>query len=139
MMLMATPAAGERTARTPTVLVIEDDPNVRTVLLMMLGTMPYRALSAADGAEGLRVAMTERPELILLDAELPLLHGFEVCRLLKVAPETRGTTIIIVSAKTEPADIARGMASGADDYVTKPFSVSALRQKIRQALEPAGA
>jgi two-component system, OmpR family, phosphate regulon response regulator PhoB len=94
----------------------------------------FRVAAAADGEEALLLAREEKPDLVLLDWMLPLLSGLEVCRQMRRMAETRGVPIIMLTARGEEGDKLRGLDSGADDYVTKPFSPSELVARIRAAL-----
>jgi two-component system phosphate regulon response regulator PhoB len=118
------------TARTR-VLVIEDERALTEVLTYNLQREGYEAVIAHDGQEGLRKAQTLLPDLILLDLMLPALSGLDICRELKAGERTRDIPIIMLTAKAEETDQLIGYSMGADDYVTKPFSVKVLMQKIK--------
>ena len=113
------------------VLIIEDERALTDVLAYNLQREGYEAITAHDGQEGLRKAQTLLPDLILLDLMLPGLSGFDVCRELRAGERTREIPIIIISAKSEETDQVVGFSLGADDYVTKPFSVKVLLQRIK--------
>jgi two-component system phosphate regulon response regulator PhoB len=118
----------------PTVLVVEDESALITLLRYNLEREGFRVAEAKDGEEALLVARGQKPDLVLLDWMLPLLSGLEVCRQLRRMPETRGTPIIMLTARGEEGDKLRGLDSGADDYVTKPFSPSELIARIRAVM-----
>ncbi|HET6220684.1 MAG TPA: response regulator, partial [Dongiaceae bacterium] len=118
----------------PTVLVVEDESALITLLRYNLEREGFRVAEAKDGEEALLVAREQKPDLVLLDWMLPLLSGLEVCRQLRRMPETRGTPIIMLTARGEEGDKLRGLDSGADDYVTKPFSPSELIARIRAVM-----
>ena len=125
----------------PTVLVAEDEGALITLLRYNLEREGYRVLEAQDGEEALLVAAEEKPDLVLLDWMLPQLSGIEVCRRLRGRQETRNVPIIMLTARGEEADRIRGLETGADDYVTKPFSprelvarVLAVLRRVRPAL-----
>src|SRR6516225_8351188 len=128
-----TTVAATPTAVTPRtrVLVIEDERGLTEVLSYNLQREGYETVVAHDGQEGLRKAQTLLPDLILLDLMLPGLSGLEVCRELRGGERTRDIPIIILSAKAEETDQVVGFTLGADDYVTKPFSVKVLLQRIK--------
>src|SRR5579864_7093072 len=128
-----TTVAAAPTAVTPRarVLVIEDERGLTDVLEYNLKREGYETTVAHDGQEGLRKAQTLLPDLILLDLMLPSLSGFDVCRDLRGGERTRDIPIIIISAKAEETDQVVGFTLGADDYVTKPFSVKVLLQRIK--------
>ena len=121
----------------PLVLVVEDEAALATMLRYNLEKQGYRVEEAADGQEALlRVAET-RPDLVLLDWMLPTLSGIEVCRQLRRRPTTRDLPIIMVTARTEDQDAVRGLNTGADDYITKPFNMEALLARVRALLRRA--
>jgi two-component system phosphate regulon response regulator PhoB len=113
------------------ILIIEDERDLTEVLKYNLEREGYETLVAHDGQEGLRKAQTLLPDLILLDLMLPTLGGIDVCRELRAGERTRDIPIIILSAKAEEMDQVVGFSLGADDYVTKPFSVKVLLQRIK--------
>jgi two-component system phosphate regulon response regulator PhoB len=115
----------------PRVLIIEDERALTKVLSYNLEREGYEAILAHDGQEGLRKAQTLLPDLILLDLMLPILNGLEVCRELRAGDRTRDIPIIMLTAKAEETDQIVGFSMGADDYVTKPFSVKVLLQRIK--------
>jgi two-component system phosphate regulon response regulator PhoB len=117
-------------ARTK-VLVIEDDRELAEVLSYNLKQAGYEVLLARDGSEGLAQAQNSAPEVILLDLMLPLVDGLEVCRRLRSDQAMRDVLIIILTARAEEADQLVGFSMGADDYVTKPFSVKVLLERIK--------
>lgn len=107
-----------------TVLIIEDDPTMLIGLKDNFEFKGYKVLTAADGEKGLKAALNSRPDLILLDIMLPKINGYEICRLIR--EEKLATPIIMLTAKGEESDIVLGLNLGADDYVTKPFSIKEL-------------
>jgi two-component system phosphate regulon response regulator PhoB len=121
----------------PTILVVEDEAALVTLLRYNLEREGFRVIEAADGEEALLLAREEKPDLVLLDWMLPLLSGIEVCRQLRRLPETRGVPIIMLTARGEEGDKLRGLDSGADDYVTKPFSPSELIARVRAVMRRA--
>jgi two-component system, OmpR family, phosphate regulon response regulator PhoB len=128
------PAASSGSVSPPSrlrILVIEDEKEITDPLTYSLGREGYETIVAHDGQEGLRKAQTLLPDLIILDLMLPSLPGLEVCRELRAGEKTRDIPIIILSAKAEEMDQVVGFSLGADDYVTKPFSVKVLLQRIK--------
>ncbi len=115
----------------PKVLIVEDDPDLTDVLTYNLRQSGYDVLSAKNGAEGLRAAELNVPDLVLLDLMLPLIDGLEVCRRLRSVPATKDVLILMLTAKAEEVDQVIGFSLGADDYVTKPFSVKVLMERIK--------
>ncbi len=118
----------------PTVLVVEDEPAQREVLAYNLEAEGFRALRAEDGEEALLLIEEDQPDLIVLDWMLPSVSGIEVCRRVKSKSETRGIPIIMLSARSEEVDRVRGLETGADDYVVKPYSIVELMARIRAQL-----
>jgi DNA-binding response OmpR family regulator len=104
-----------------TVLVVDDEESLRLLVQMTLSRGPYQVLLARDGEEGLALARSEKPDLVLLDVGLPKMNGLEVCRELRADPETASMRIVILSAWAREEDHAAGFAAGADDYLDKPF------------------
>jgi len=116
------------------ILVVEDEDDIRELLRYNLVKEGYRVTGAASGEEALKVVRVAMPDLVLLDLMLPGLDGLEVCRSLKQDPLTRDLPIVMLTAKGEEADIVAGLELGADDYVTKPFSVRVLLARLRAVL-----
>lgn len=118
----------------PKILVIEDERALVEVLTYNLEREGFEVLVAHDGQEGLRQAQLKLPDLVVLDLMLPLKPGLEVCRELRMGPRTREIPIVMVTAKAEESDELVGFATGADDYVTKPYSMKVLIQRIKKEL-----
>ncbi|MBI5513829.1 MAG: response regulator transcription factor [Deltaproteobacteria bacterium] len=118
-----------------TILVIEDEPAMVLGLTDALAFEGYRAVAATTGRQGVALARSEVPDLVLLDLMLPDTNGFEVCALLR--QQSRTVPIIILSARGQESDKIRGLDAGADDYVTKPFSVGELVARVRALLRRA--
>jgi two-component system phosphate regulon response regulator PhoB len=116
------------------ILVVEDETDLQQVLEYNLRQAGHEVFLATRGAEALRIAKEQRPELVLLDLMLPDMMGTDVCRILKQAPETQGTAIVMATAKGEEIDRVVGFELGADDYVVKPFSVRVLLLRINAVL-----
>lgn len=115
--------------RPLTVLLVEDDPAMRLVCTYNLEAAGFRVLAAGDGQRGVELAEAEKPDLVLLDVMLPDLGGFDVAQRLRSLP------VVFVSARASEADLERGRAAGAIDYVTKPFDPVTLPQRLREDLE----
>ena len=124
-----------------TVLVVEDEKDILDVVDFNLRQAGYRVLKATDGAEGLRLAKNENPDLVVLDLMLPGMDGKEVCRRLKAGEDTRGIPVLILTALSSETDRIIGFEIGADDYLTKPFSPRELALRVqailRRSQEPA--
>ena len=117
-----------------TILYIEDDPDLATMLPMYLRSQGYRVLVALTGTDGLRIAQAETPDLILLDVMLPDIDGREVFRRLKDNPATRDILVIFLTQRGGREEVIAGLASGADDYVSKPFDIEELELRMRAVL-----
>jgi DNA-binding response OmpR family regulator len=113
------------------ILVVEDDRSLSEILIYNLDKAGYEVSLAIDGRDGLSQAQLKLPDVILLDVMLPIIDGIEVCRRLRSKPETAHAIIIMLTAKSEEADQLIGFSVGADDYVTKPFSVRVLLERIK--------
>lgn len=122
------------------ILIIEDDPDIVDILRFNLQSREYPTRVALNGKEGLLASLdeAERPSLILLDLLLPGMNGLEICRRLRREKATRTIPIIMVTAKSSETDFANAKAAGVDDYVTKPFSVIKLIERIDCLLRKAG-
>ncbi|MGQ0675551.1 MAG: phosphate regulon transcriptional regulator PhoB, partial [Rhodospirillales bacterium] len=118
----------------PTVLVVEDEAALTAMLRYNFEREGFRVVEANDGEEAIVAVAENKPDLILLDWMLPHLSGIDLCRQLRRGPGTRDIPIIIVTARGEEADKIRGLNTGADDYVTKPFSPQELIARVRAVL-----
>jgi len=121
-------------AQQPHILVVEDEAAQREVLVYNLEAEGFRVTQGADGEAALLAVAEDPPDVIVLDWMMPHLSGIEVCRQLKTRPETRPIPIIMLSARSEEVDMVRGLETGADDYVVKPYSVSELMARVRAQL-----
>ena len=123
-------------ARTgqPTVLLVEDEPAQRTVLAYNLEAEGFAVTQADNGEDAMLLVDEAAPDIIILDWMMPKVSGIEVCRRLKMRPDTRGIPIIMLSARAEEVDRIRGLETGADDYVIKPYSVLELMARARAQL-----
>jgi DNA-binding response OmpR family regulator len=116
------------------VLIVEDDASLAEVLDYNLSQEGYETQVARDGQQGLREIRLRPPDLVVLDLMLPMIEGLEVCRLLRADPATQGVLVLMLTARSEESDELVGFSVGADDYVTKPFSVKVLLQRINALL-----
>jgi two-component system phosphate regulon response regulator PhoB len=116
------------------VLIVEDEEDIRELVSYHLLKEGYQVASVASGEEALTVAEKQTPDLILLDVMLPGMDGLTVCQRLRAAPKTADVAIMMLTAKSEEADIVRGLNLGATDYVTKPFSPKVLLARVRAVL-----
>ncbi len=118
----------------PVVLLVEDEPAQRAVLSYNLEAEGFAVQTADNGEDAMLLIAESAPDLILLDWMMPHVSGIEVCRRLRARPETRGIPIIMLSARSEEMDKVRGLETGADDYVIKPYSVAELMARLRAHL-----
>jgi two-component system phosphate regulon response regulator PhoB len=125
------PTAAER---RPIVLVVDDEQDLVELITMNLERHRFGVLAARDGPRALELARKHKPDLILLDLMLPGVEGTEVARRLRADPATEGIPIIMLTARTEETDVVVGLAIGADDYVTKPFSMKVLMARVKAVL-----
>src|ERR1700761_2068303 len=123
----------------PLVLVVEDEAPLVTMLRYNLEKQGFRVDEAADGQEALTRIAEAQPDLVLLDWMLPVLSGLEVCRQIRRRAATRDLPVIMVTARTEDQDAVRGLNTGADDYIAKPFSMDALLARMRALLRRSNA
>ncbi len=118
----------------PLVLVVEDEPALATLLRYNLEKQGFRVDEASDGQEAMTRIAEAPPDLVLLDWMLPVMSGIEVCRQIRRKASTRDLPVIMVTARTEDQDAVRGLNTGADDYITKPFNIEALLARMRALL-----
>jgi CheY-like chemotaxis protein len=121
-----------------TLLVIEDEVPLRANLVRILSAEGYRVIAAADGDEGIRRVREDRPDLVICDILMPLVNGFGVLAALRSRPETAAIPFIFLTASADKEDLARGLRSGANEYVTKPFKIADLLAAVRRRLPPQG-
>lgn len=120
------------------VLIAEDEPSIVLSLEFLLRQANYEVRVARDGDEAVRLVETFSPHLVLLDVMMPARNGFEVCEKIRANPASRRTKIIMLSAKGRASEVDRGLALGADAYVTKPFSTQRLLEQVKALLMEAG-
>ena len=116
------------------ILIVEDEKDILELVKLYLEKEGFRTLTAANGADALRLARTEHPHLVILDLMLPEVDGLEVCKKLRTAPHTALLPIIMLTAKSEESDTVVGLELGADDYITKPFSPRGLVARVKALL-----
>jgi DNA-binding response OmpR family regulator len=118
----------------PVVLVADDDDDIRDLVAFRLDRAGYEVLRAADGQEALDLARKHRPDLAVLDVMMPKLTGYDVTRELRADAATSRIPVILLTARVQEADVARGFEAGADDYVKKPFSPQELKARVQAVL-----
>jgi DNA-binding response OmpR family regulator len=119
---------------TPLVLVADDDADILALVKFRLERAGYAVLAASDGEEALQLATEQSPDLAVLDVMMPKLDGYEVTSRLRQREETRDVPVILLTARVQEADVARGFEAGADDYVKKPFSPQELGARVQAIL-----
>jgi DNA-binding response OmpR family regulator len=122
---------------TTKILIADDEPNILISLEFLMKREGYEVHLARDGQEALDTLRRERPRLVLLDVMMPRKTGFEVCQEVRSDDAIRSTLILMLTAKGRETDVVKGLALGADAYMTKPFSTRDLVQKVREMLEAA--
>lgn len=116
------------------ILIADDNRQIRLLVSVALRSGGYQLIEAEDGEAALETAVSERPDLVLLDVTMPKLDGFEVLHFLRKRPETTGVPVIMLTTAAQEADIERGRQEGAQDYVTKPFEPAVLRETVQRVL-----
>ena len=116
------------------ILIADDEPNILISLEYLMKREGYAVSVARNGSEALETLRRERPTLVLLDVMMPAKTGFEVCQEVRADDDLKDTLILMLTAKGRDTDVAKGLALGADDYITKPFSTKELVQKVRELL-----
>lgn len=120
------------------IAIVDDDADIRHLVEVRLRAAGYEVASAADGESGLALIRAQRPALVLLDLMMPRMHGYAVCQEMRNDPALRSTPVIITSAKSYSADLQKAKEVGADGYLTKPYDLDQLVEKVRQAIDAAG-
>jgi DNA-binding response OmpR family regulator len=119
------------------ILIVEDEPGVMAAIRFLMEQQGYRVRVAASGEDALDLIFKNKPDLVLLDIMLPGMSGWEVCENIRIKPDYRTVKIVFLTARRDEAEIARGLALGADAYITKPFNNDYLTAKVKALLESA--
>jgi DNA-binding response OmpR family regulator len=117
------------------ILIVDDEPSIVVPVQFLMQQQGYNVLVAEDGHDALDMIYKYQPDLVLLDIMLPGIDGHEVCEIVRLNPKLRDVKIIFLTAKGREVEIAKGLALGADDYITKPFSNAELVAKVKTVLE----
>ena len=120
---------------TKSILIVEDQEDNRQILRDLLSSTDYEMVEAENGQEALDAVARKRPDLILMDIQLPVMDGYEATRRIKATPEWQSIPVIVVTSYALSGDAEKARAAGCDDYVTKPYSPRQLLAKIREYLE----
>jgi DNA-binding response OmpR family regulator len=118
----------------PKILIADDEPNILISLEFLMKREGYEVVLARDGQEAIDAIQRERPALVLLDVMMPIKTGFDVCHEVRASDAIKDTLIVMLTAKGRDTDVAKGLALGANAYMTKPFSTKDLVQKVRELL-----
>lgn len=124
---------------TQSVLVVDDEPNIVLSLEFLMKQAGYTVRVARTGEEALGAIAAAAPDLVLLDVMIPGRNGFDVCQAIRANPDWAGVKIVMLTAKGREIEREKGMALGADDYITKPFSTRQVVERVRRFLTPCGA
>jgi len=116
------------------ILVADDDPLSIKLLNFRLRSVGHEVISAVNGGETLEIATREKPDLVLLDIMMPVMNGFQVLRKLKSQEETKNIPVIMLTSKVQEKDVVFGLETGAEDYITKPFSFAELNARVNRVL-----
>jgi two-component system alkaline phosphatase synthesis response regulator PhoP len=116
----------------PSVLVVDDEPNIVVSLEFLMQQAGYDVRVAYDGEEALKAVEEKLPDLILLDVMMPKRNGYDVCQTIRANPRWKHTRIVMLTAKGRDVEREKGLALGADDYITKPFSTREVIERVRQ-------
>ena len=117
------------------ILIVDDEPNIVVPIQFLMEQQGYKVMVAERGEDALDLIYQYKPDLVLLDIMLPGIDGYEVCEIVRLNPNFRKVKIIFLTAKDREEEIAKGLALGADDYITKPFSNTELVAKVKELLE----
>jgi DNA-binding response OmpR family regulator len=118
----------------PLVLVADDDEDIRSLVAFRLERAGYDVVAAGDGQQALDLALAQGPDLAVLDVTMPKLDGYQLTQQLRANDSTRRMPVILLTARAQEADVARGFEAGADDYIKKPFSPQELRARVQAIL-----
>ncbi len=122
----------------PLVLVVDDEPNIVVSLEFLMKQAGYDVRVARDGEEALRAIERRKPRLVLLDVMMPKRNGYDVCQSIRGNPDWRDIRIIMLTAKGREIEVEKGLALGADDYITKPFSTREVVARVRKLIDAPG-
>ena len=120
------------------ILVVDDEPNIVLSFEFLMKQAGFQVRTASDGEAGLAAIAAEQPDLVLLDVMMPRKNGYEVCQAIRANPDWKAIRIIMLTAKGREVEREKGLALGADDYITKPFSTQEVVERVRELLAEAG-
>ncbi|HRF63520.1 MAG TPA: response regulator [Candidatus Competibacter sp.] len=120
------------------ILVVDDEPNIVLSLEFLMKQAGFQVRTASDGEAALAAVTADTPDLVLLDVMMPRKNGYEVCQAIRANPDWKAVRIIMLTAKGREVEREKGLALGADDYITKPFSTQEVVERVRELLAEAG-
>ncbi|MEW5830589.1 MAG: response regulator [Chloroflexota bacterium] len=120
------------------ILIAEDEPDIRDLIAFTLRFAGYEVVTAANGKEAVDLAPNEMPDLILMDVRMPIMTGYDACKLFKADPALKHVPVVFLSAKGQETEIQAGLEAGAEEYLLKPFGPSELTESIRRILSKQG-
>jgi DNA-binding response OmpR family regulator len=120
------------------ILVVDDEPNIVLSLEFLMKQAGFQVRTASDGEAALAAVAAETPDLVLLDVMMPRKNGYEVCQAIRANPDWKAVRVIMLTAKGREVEREKGLALGADDYITKPFSTQEVVERVRELLAEAG-
>lgn len=126
---------GGKSRAKPLVLVVDDEEDIRGIITVVLRSMNLDVLGAVNGPEGLRLALKEQPDLVILDIRMPGMDGFDVCRGIKVDKDGNKIPVLMVTAMDQHKDVEKALANGADGYIVKPIDNAKFKRKIAEFLK----
>lgn len=124
--------------KAKTLLIVEDNLEFRELLRIILAKAGYRVLTAPNGLVGFEMARRERPDMVLLDLQMPQMDGYQTCRAIRAEPGIERTPIILISVLANPKDVIEGLKLGADDYINKPFDTQEVLARVGALFRQAG-
>lgn len=116
------------------IVVAEDEPDIRELIAFTLRFAGYDVITGSNGEEGFKLTLQEHPDLVMLDVRMPRMTGYEACKRIKAEPELAATPVVFLSAKGQESEIEQGIASGAEEYLLKPFAPDQLVERVRAIL-----
>ena len=116
------------------ILVVDDDEDIRDIVALRMGVAGHTVLQAANGDECMELVRSGKPDVILLDIQMPRMNGIDICRLLKADAALRLIPVLLLTARGQESDVSRGFDAGADDYIVKPFSLQELQSRVERFL-----
>ncbi|MFI5345521.1 MAG: two-component system response regulator [Elusimicrobiota bacterium] len=127
--------SGRKKRAKPLVLVVDDEDDIRGIITVVLRSMNLDVVGAANGPEGLKFALRDHPDLVILDIRMPGMDGFDVCRSIKVDKDASDIPVVMVTAMDQHKDVEKALANGADGYIVKPIDNAKFKRKVSEFLK----